>query len=157
MSSSKKLAAVLVRGTINTHPDVRKTLEYLRLGRKNACVVVDDTPMNRGMLNKVKDYVTYGEIDEEFFKKILDSRGEKVGKKKVSEDKNLDTANIAKEYFQGSVKLKEFDSKFGIKPFFRLHPPENGFERKGIKSPYGKGGVLGYRGESIQDLISRML
>ena len=40
---------------------------------------------------------------------------------------------------------------------YRLNPPKSGFERKGIKVPYGKGGVLGYRGAKINDLIKKML
>ena len=39
----------------------------------------------------------------------------------------------------------------------RLHPPRGGFERKGIKLPFTKGGVYGNRGEKINDLVERML
>lgn len=38
-----------------------------------------------------------------------------------------------------------------------LKPPVGGFERKGVKMPFSKGGALGYRGKNIQDLIRRML
>lgn len=51
--------------------------------------------------------------------------------------------------------VKRKDSK---KPnLFRLAPPKGGFERKGIKSPFTKGGVLGYRGDKINNLIKKML
>ncbi len=40
---------------------------------------------------------------------------------------------------------------------FRLAPPRGGFERKGIKTPFTKGGVLGYRGDKINLLIQKML
>jgi large subunit ribosomal protein L30 len=43
------------------------------------------------------------------------------------------------------------------KKFFSLAPPKGGFERKGIKVPFKKGGALGYRGKKISDLIKKML
>lgn len=38
-----------------------------------------------------------------------------------------------------------------------LHPPRGGFERKGIKMPFAKGGALGYRGKEINALLKRMI
>ena len=51
--------------------------------------------------------------------------------------------------------VKSTDGK--LKPFFRLHPPRGGFERKGIKRTFQEGGVLGNRGEKMNDLIKRMI
>lgn len=153
---NNKIAVVLIRGTIGTHPDVKKTLELLRLKQKHACVVIDDNEISRGMIQKVKDYVTYGSIDEETFKELIDKRGEVVGGEKAQVAK-VDSAKIAKEYFEGKIKLREFDMKYKLKPFFRLHPPIGGFERGGIKMPYTKGGVLGNRSENMKKLISKMI
>jgi large subunit ribosomal protein L30 len=150
---NKKIAVIQIRGTIGTHPDVKKTLELLRLKRKNACVVVENNEIYRGMLQKVKDYVTYGEIDEETFANLIEKRGQPIGKEEIK----FDAKRIAKEYFEGKVKLNEFQLKYKLKPFFRLAPPRGGFERKGIKMPYAKGGVLGNRGENIKTLIEKML
>lgn len=150
--SSTKLAVVLIRGTIGTHPDVKKTLELLRLKKKHACVVIDDNAINRGMLQKVKDYTTFGVVDEAFYAEMLDKRGETIGQV----TNKVDSKKIAKEYFAGKVKLKELELQ-GLKPFFRLHPPKGGFERAGIKMPYSKKGVLGDRKEAIKDLLVRML
>jgi len=124
----KLIAVILVRGLINMRTDKKDTLKMLRLMRKNYCVVIKDTPSNMGMINKVKDYVTYGPIDDSTLKTLLDKRGEKNPK-----DPNK------------------------TKPFFRLQPPKKGFGRKGIKQPFNKGGGLGNRGEKINDLIQRML
>jgi large subunit ribosomal protein L30 len=157
MSENKKIAIILIRGMVNISPDVKKTLELLRLKQKHACVVIDDNEVSRGMIQRVKDYTTYGTIDEPFFKEMLDKRGEMVGKIRISKSKEkIDTAKIAKEYFSAKMKLRDFESK-GIKPFFRLAPPIKGFERKGIKMPFAKGGVLGQRGDAIKDLIVKML
>ncbi len=152
---SKKIAVVLIRGTVNTHPDVRRTLELLRLKKKHACVVIDDNEVSRGMLQRVKDYTTFGTIDESFFAKMIEKRGELVGKNKV--DSKFDAKKVAKEYFSGKLKLSEFESKYNLKPYFRLAPPVGGFERKGIKMPYSKKGVLGQRGDAISELIEKML
>lgn len=60
-----KLAAVLIRGLIGTRSDVRDTLTMLRLRKKHTCVILDDTAHNKGMLQKAKDFTTYGSISEE--------------------------------------------------------------------------------------------
>jgi large subunit ribosomal protein L30 len=63
---------------------------------------------------------------------------------------------------EGYVAWGEIDEETlkllkGKKKFFRMHPPRKGFERKGIKIPFSKGGAVGYRGDKINDLIKRML
>ncbi len=40
---------------------------------------------------------------------------------------------------------------------YTLSPPVKGFERKGIKIPFSKGGALGNRGDNINELIKRMI
>lgn len=157
MKSNNKLAVLLVRGIINTHPDVRKTLDLLRLRKKNSCVVLDNNEINKGMLQKVKDYTTYGVVDEAFFKELLDKRGELIGQTKISDAKKVDTAKLAKEYFSGAIKLNQFEEKYMIKPFFRMAPPIGGFERKGIKMPFARGGVLGNRDEKMSELLKKMM
>ena len=156
MKSNQKIAILLVRGIINTHPDVRTTLDLLRLKNKHICVVIDDTDANRGMLQRVKDYTTFGVIDEAFFKQMLDKRGEIVGKGRLA-DAKVDSSKLAKEYFAGAIKLNEFEAKYKVKPFFRLAPPVGGYERKGIKLPFARGGVLGNREDKIKDLLVKML
>ena len=49
----------------------------------------------------------------------------------------------------------EFNRLPGIEPVFRLHPPSKGFKGK-VKRSYTTGGVTGYRGENINNLIKRM-
>ena len=157
MSETKtKICVVLIRGLVNTSHEIKKTLEYLRIKQKHVCVVLDATQENLGMVNKVKDFVTYGMIDEKAYKALLDKRGELTGGAKVSTSK-VDTAKIVKEFFDGKLKLADFEAKYQVKPFFRLHPPIGGFEKKGIKMPFAKGGVLGDRKDKINDLVTKML
>lgn len=72
--SSKKLAAVLVRGLVEVKNEVKDTLRMLNLQKKNACVILDDNPVNRGMLKKCENYVTYGEVSEETIKELKEKR-----------------------------------------------------------------------------------
>ena len=61
---ASKIAVIRVRGNINVRKDIKDTLYMLRLYDKNYCVVVEDSHQNRGMIEKVKDFVTYGQIDD---------------------------------------------------------------------------------------------
>lgn len=151
-----KIAIVQIRGTVKTHPDVRKTLELFRLKQKHACVVVEDNSVSRGMLKKIKDYTTYGTISEDFYVKMLDARGECVGKTSLKDNK-VDSKKLAKEFFADELKLRDFESKYQVKPFFRLHPPKGGFEKGGIKKTFNQKGVLGEREDKISELIEKML
>lgn len=130
MSNTKKIAAIRVRGLVKLKKEFKDTLNMLRLYRKNYCIVLNENPTTLGMLKKVKDYLTWGEIDDETLKLLNEKRAEKA---------------------------KNKEGKEIIKPFFRLHPPKKGFGKKGIKVPFNKGGALGYMGNKINDLIKRMI
>jgi large subunit ribosomal protein L30 len=139
-----KVAVVLVRGTVRVSHKVKKTLELLKLNRKNHCVVLENNPVIKGMINKVKDYVTWGEISEETFKELIEKRGE---------DFLARTQDLKGKY---NYKCLELNGK-KYKTYFKLNPPRKGFGRKGIKLSFNVGGGLGYRGEKMNDLIKRML
>ena len=139
-----KFAVILVRGLVDLSRPVKDTLSMLRLRRKNHCVVINNNPINKGMIMKVKDYVTWGEITDETFNELLEKRGD------LYEGRTSDS----KERY--TYKFLEIGNK-KYKPYFRLNPPKKGFGRKGIKVGFKAGGALGYRGEKINDLIIRML
>ena len=140
-----KIVIVRVRGTIDAKNDIDRTLNQLRLYKKNYCVVVPGNESYAGMVNKVNDYVAWGNIDEETYNLLVDKKGEEY-KGRVSDKKE-------------KVKYNHFLTVKGkkIKKFFRLNSPRKGYGRKGIKTPFNKGGALGYRGEKINDLIKRMV
>ena len=143
-ASGRKIAVVLVRGFVDVWKPIKDTFEMLRLNRKNYCVIIEDNPSNRGMLKKVKDYVTWGPISKETLTELVAKRGQEF------KGRTMDS----KEKY--SYKSLEFDGKL-YKPYFRLNPPRKGFGRKGIKIPFGKGGALGNREEKMNDLVLRML
>jgi large subunit ribosomal protein L30 len=152
------LAVVRVRGTVNLRRDVRDTLRMLRLTRPNHCVVLPPRESYQGMLHKVKDYITWGEVKPEVLHQLLASRGRLTGDKPLTEDyvkKVLGYPSfeaLAKAIVKGDVELSGLKQ---VKPVFRLSPPKKGYE--GIKRAYANGGALGYRGKAINDLIVRML
>ncbi len=74
-----KIAAILIRGQVGSKQEVKDTLKMLNLQRKNNLILLEDNPVNKGMLNKVRDYTTYGEVTEETLK-LLEKR-KKEGKK----------------------------------------------------------------------------
>lgn len=74
-----KIAVIRIKGIINIRKDVRDTLKMMNLHNKNYCVVLEGTPSNIGMIKKAKDFITWGEIDQET-EKLLEKREEK-GKK----------------------------------------------------------------------------
>ena len=69
----KKIAVVRVRGNVHLKNEIKDTLGMLRLYRKNYCVVLDTTPPISGMIKKVKDFITWGDIDEETLKNFRQS------------------------------------------------------------------------------------
>lgn len=155
----QKIIVLRIRGSIGIRKEVRDTFKLLRLYKKNYCIVIENSPYYIGMLNKIKNYATWGEINQETFKAMLEKRGKLARKKSLTsqylkQKTDLDFDTFAKEFFDFKIELKNIP---GLKLFFRLSPPRKGFETKGIKVPFSQGGVLGYRKEKINDLIARMI
>jgi len=77
MTETKKyLAVVLIRGLVCTDKDIKDTLKMMNLQKKFSCAILPDNSVSRGMLQKCKDMITYGEVSEETIKE-LDSKREK--------------------------------------------------------------------------------
>ena len=139
------LAAVRIRGRTMVRTTIVDAMNMLRLYKNNFCVVVPNTPTYLGMLKQAKDYITWGEIDDETFKLLVEKRGEEF------HGRETDTKEFIKynDYFVvGNKKLKKY---------FRLNAPRKGFGRIGIKQSFQRGGALGYRGAAINELIKRMI
>jgi large subunit ribosomal protein L30 len=65
-----KIAAMRIKGQFAVAEGFKPTMDMLGLGRKNRCVILEDSPNNMGMIKKVKDFITYGEIDKEVLAKL---------------------------------------------------------------------------------------
>jgi len=152
------VAIVRIRGGIRTNQDIRDTLTMLKLGRQNHLVFIHSNPVSKGMLQKVKDYVTWGEPDIETFTAVIQLRGRLVGDKIITDEYIKTNSGFATTRdFAAAVlgqKARYSDMK-DIKPMIRLHPPRGGYEN--TKISYNAGGSLGNRGKAINTLIMRML
>ncbi|WP_292459459.1 50S ribosomal protein L30 [Methanothermococcus sp.] len=151
-------AVVRVRGSVGVRGDIADTLKMLRLHRVNHCVIVPNTETYKGMLNKAKDYITYGEIDKDTLVKLILKRGRLPGNKRLNEEKvkelmELSVEELAEKIVNEEILLKNTP----LKPVFRLHPPRKGYDKAGIKKPFSVGGALGYRGAEINTLLEKMM
>lgn len=149
-------AVIRVRGSVGVRKDIKDTLAMLRLHRINHAVLVEETPDYKGMLQKAKDYITWGEIDKETLASMIKKRGRLPGNKKITrehiKDKGYSTfKELAEAIIKGETKLENLD----IKPVFRLQPPRKGYES--VKKSFKEGGSLGYRADKINELIQRMI
>ena len=142
----KRIAVVKVRGSINITHRVKDTMLMMNLTRVNHCVIIDDRETYKGMLQKSKDYITWGEVSAETVEKMLVKRGkvEDFGKYKS-----------AKEFAEAYMKFETEFSDIKAGPVFRLSPPKKGYEATKIQ--YTKKGSLGNRGDAINKLLARMI
>lgn len=155
--SGKCLLVIRIRGGVNAPRRVEDTLKMLRVSRNNAATIIDDRPEYLGMLQRVKDWVTWGEVRPETIQMLLEKKGKTEGKRPLevqtfSELGFSSIKELAEAIADGRI---QFWKLRGIKPFFRLHPPKKGFKRS-VKRSYTDRGELGYRGEAINELAERM-
>ena len=78
-----KLVATRIRSTRGAQQGVKDTLEILKLTKKHRAVVLNDTKQNRGMLQKVKDFITYAEVTEDTLDDLDEQRSTSSGKDHV--------------------------------------------------------------------------
>lgn len=152
-------AIIRLRGLSGVPPDVAETLRKLRLTRKYAAVIYPKNPSIDGMLAVVKDWVTWGEIEEKTLKELLVKRGRLVGNKPITEEFikekfGMSLDDFVKALIDGKLQLHKLEDF--IKPVFRLHPPKGGF-KKSTRKPIGSDGELGYRGPEINKLLLKMI
>ena len=159
IEDSKRIAVIRVRGSVSRSTALKKTLQLLRLNHTNHCVIIDNRPTYRGMLQKAKDMVTWGELTPESTRELLIKRGRLEGNKKITEEYiKKNTAFSSIDDFIG--KFLNFEANLsdiqGLKPVFRLHPPIKGYKKRGVKYAFTLGGALGYCGTEINNLIHKM-
>lgn len=151
----KTYLVIRLRGEMGIAPEILDTLKRMNLPSKYSATLISDTPSNVGMINKVADYITWGEIDQASLVDLLKKRGRLPGDKRLTEE-------ALKELSLGSFEelaermLKEGTVLPPIKKTFRLTPPSKGFKGH-ITRHLKSGGELGYRGESIVELMRRMI
>ena len=151
---------IRVRSDRGVKPKIRHTMSMLNLTKVNHAVLVPDTPAYAGMLQKAKDYVTWGEVDADTISELISQRGRIIGDKPITNaviksGSEFSTINaLSKAIASGDARTNAVE---GMKPVFRLHPPRGAKGWGGIKRSFSTGGALGFRGEAISDLVGRMI
>jgi large subunit ribosomal protein L30 len=132
--NNKLIAVIRIRGRVNVKTNIKETMKRLNLNYVNNCVLLNVTDSYFGMIKQCENYVAYGEINKENLEALL-------AKNEIKQSADDFIAN------RSDVNA--------LKTVFRLHPPKHGF--KSTKLNFKQGGSLGYMGEQINDLISRMI
>ena len=151
---------VRARSDVKVERSIRETMGYMNLTRVNHAVIIPDNPQYRGMLQKAKDYITWGQADAAMVERMLSERGRMGGDAPLTDTivaEHTDYATIAdfaKAITAGEANVKDVP---GLKRGFRLHPPRGPKGWGGIKRSFVVGGALGSRGDAIVDLVDRMI
>jgi len=151
---------VRARSDVKVERSIRETMGFMNLTRVNHAVIIPDNPQYRGMLQKAKDYITWGEADSGVVERMLTERGRMAGDHSLTDaivaehTKFSSIADFAKAIVAGEAEVKDIPE---LKRVFRLHPPRGTKGWGGIKRSFVVGGALGARGEAIVDLVERMI
>ncbi len=154
---AKAFLVLRIKGQADVPHWATTTLRLLKLEKKFRATIVPAKENTLGMLNKIKHYVSWQEIDISTTKDLLDKRGRKSGYKKItSKDisdigfKSID--ELATSLAEGKTSLSKLSP---LKPWFALSPPRHGFKRS-TKKLYGEKGILGHNKELVT-LIRNMI
>lgn len=156
---TKRLIVIRLRGRVSVKWKIEDTLKMLNLHKVHHANIVDDRKSYVGMLQKVKDYVTWGILDEGTCIHLLKKRARLVGNEPLTDDyikkhtKFQSIEEFSKAFMNFKAEIKDLPH---VKPVFRLHPPRKGFKYT-KKRPFGDYGELGFRNEQVQELVERML
>lgn len=152
-----KLAVVRIGGNAQIKKELSDTLRILRLTRPNYCTLVENDSNHRGMLQKVKEIVTWGPVNLEVLEKLLREKGKfendgSVSDETVKEFTQFDSVEeFAQAIYEGEVDLGDLEE---FRNVFRLHPPKKGY--RNTDRAFLHGGATGDRGEEINELLPRM-
>ncbi len=71
------ICVIRIHGGVGLKKEIVNTLDRLRLRRKYSCIVINPNKEQLGMIEKLRDFVAFGEIDEATYKKLKEKRGKK--------------------------------------------------------------------------------
>ena len=116
-------SVVRVRGSVNVKPKIKETMKLMRLNRVNHCVIIPENDTYIGMLQIIKDYVTWGEVAAETTELMLESSGKTAGSSAFTKNELKETSfktmkALAKGLTEGKTVMRDVP---GLKPLFRLH------------------------------------
>ena len=151
---------VRVRSDVKVERSIKETMHFLNLTKVNHATIVPERPQYAGMLQKAKDYITWGEVSAETVEKVLRERGRLTGDAPLTDShvsENSDykgIADFAAALAKGDATMKDIPD---LKRVFRLAPPAGTKGWGGIKRSFVIGGALGARGNEIDSMVERMI
>jgi len=154
------LLAIRARGSAGLRHQIKAALDDLGLKRRNQAILLPDNPSTRGILSSLKDTLIWGQATEEILTSLLRSRSRVPGSRRLTdaEAKKMfgveDVKALSKSLSTGELKPQELRRR-GLSTTFNLHSPKGGF--RSLKRPAGKGGELGFRPESLKEVIKKMV
>ena len=148
---------VRIRGQADVPYWATHTMTLLKLDKKYRATILPAKENTLGMLNKVKHYVSWIELDTALAKELIDKKARKSGYQKITPEdlKELgfaSTDELATALAEGKAILSKLKP---LKPWFALAPPKLGFKRS-TKKLYGQKGVLGQNKE-LDAIVRRMI
>ena len=87
------LALIRLRGNVGIRKEFEYVFKLLHLTRKNHVTLLEETESSLGMIRKIKDYSTWGEVTLETLSLLLKKRGR----------------------LQGNIKLRQNGKDFALK------------------------------------------
>lgn len=73
------IAVIRIHGRVNLDAGIKETLDRLKIKKKYNCVVLENpTKEIMGMVQKVRNQVAFGEINEETYKQLVEKRKTKT-------------------------------------------------------------------------------
>jgi large subunit ribosomal protein L30 len=158
--AQRYIVAIRIDGAPTVRPPEELTLNSLRMKSRYNTVLLRDDPSMRGMLQRIKDHVTWAEARKEDIELLLSNRArttEGLGLTSKFVKKKLELAGVnelVSDLQSGKLTLAKL-REMGIEPRFRLHPPRGGFP-KSSKRPFTDSGELGFRKEGLHGLLKKM-
>ena len=77
---------VRVRSDVNVEHTIKDTMHHLNLTKVNHATIVPQRPQDAGMLQKAKDYITWGEVSAETIEAVLRQRGRLSGDSPLTDE-----------------------------------------------------------------------
>lgn len=153
----KGVLVVRIKGQADCPYWATTTMQLLNLEKKYRATIIPSKDTTMGMLNKVKHYVSWHEVDVPLAKELLEKKARKSGYKKVNSDdlaaigfKTVD--ELATSLAEGKTSLSKLSP---LKPWFALAPPRHGFKRS-TKKLYGQKGILG-KNKELSTIVRNMI
>ena len=157
MGMASAYLVVRIKGQADVPHWASYTMSLMKLEKKYRATILPAKPNTLGMLDKIKHYVSWIDLDAALAKELLDKKARKSGYKKITQDdlKELGFAGVdelAAALSDGKAVLSKLKP---LKPWFALAPPRRGFKRS-TKRLYGQKGILG-KNKDLGALVRNMM